>query len=246
MKKLILALTLCFLMGAVSAPTQFSTAAPVGDSKAVVVITQEPVEDAATAKLVVEGPTKVKAGDLVVISVAGSNAESFKWIMPVTDNILVIEDGKRVIFSSGVGGEYRFIVACSLGGTCDVAEHTVTVLGAKPTPADILASRIAFYCEKVQSDTKRDDCLKLAQSFSSVAMVMEGGTLVTPADIVEATFKSNQDALGLKLSDWLPFREGMAKELKALADSGKLTDTASHITAWKAIAQALREYAATL
>ena len=99
---------------------------------------------------------------------------------------------------------------------------------------------------QVESDTKRDDCLKLAQSFASVAMVMDGGTLTTPGDIVRATVKSNQEALGDKLEAWLPFREGLATELKALAAKNELSDTASHIKVWKIIANSLRDYADTL
>ncbi len=237
------------LMGVFSMPNPLTTAVPAGIHRTIVAITQDPVEpdDSSIAKLVVEGPTKVRAGDLVVISVEGSRAASFKWIVtPTTDNFLVFDGGKRVVFSSGVAGEYVFTIACGLGDTCDVVRHIVTVVGSNPGPADNLTSKIAFYCDRVKSDTKRDDCIKLAQSFSSVAMVIEGGMLATPKDILQATFKSNQDALGDKLINWLPFRNGLSKELKAMADAGKLPDTAAHITAWKAIAEGLREYAKTL
>jgi len=250
MKRLILALTICFLMGSVSAPPQYLTAAPVGNSE-FVAITQEPVDVVVpvevVAKLVVEGPTKARLGQLVVISVENSDAKSFKWLtMPSTDNFLVIEDGRRIVFSSETGGEYKFVVACSLGDTCDVTVHTVKITGTPVTPVDSLASRIALYCGQVKSPTKRDDCLKLAQSFASVAMVVDGGSFTTPVEIVKATFNSNQEALGDRLDDWLPFREGLSKELKQLADAGKLTDTPSHVTVWKSIASALRDYAETL
>jgi hypothetical protein len=75
---------------------------------------------------------------------------------------------------------------------------------------------------------------------------MDGGTLTTPAAIVKATFKSNQDALGESLENWLPFRQGLARELTKMAKAKELTDTVSHIKVWKAIAGALREYASTL
>jgi hypothetical protein len=250
MKNMYKALFACILLVSISTPVPLHTAALGGESQAVKAITQEPVEpitEEAVAELVVEGPTKVKAGDLVVISVEKSRAASFKWIvLPSTDNYLVIDGGKRVVFSSGAGGEFRFIVACSLGDTCDVAVHTVTVKGEPATPADNLASRIASWCDQVQSESKRDECLALAQSFSSVAMVMEGGTLTTPSEIVKATFKSNQDALGQSLDNWLPFRNGLAAELGKMSESGTLTDAASHVQVWKAVATALREYASNM
>lgn len=242
-----LALVACLLLVGFSAPTPAHTAVLGGEREAARAITQEPVDSPDQAKLVVEGPTKVKAGDLVVISVEASRAASFEWkVLPSTDNFLVIDEGRRVVFSSGVGGEFIFIVACSLGDTCDLAVHTVTVIGEAATPADSLASRVAMWCDKVESPNKRDECLALAQSFSSVALVMEGGTLTTPAEIVKATFKSNQDALGDSLDNWLPFRNGLAEELSKMASKGELPDTAAHVKVWKAIAAALREYASTL
>lgn len=241
------ALFVCLMLVVVSTTAPHITAVLGGDTRTKQAITQEPVDNPAEAKLVVTGPTKVKSGALVVISVENSRAASFKWIvMPSTDNFLVIDDGKRVVFSSGAGGVFKFVVACGLGDTCDVAVHTVTVIGEPATPADNLASRIALWCDEVQSESKRDDCLALAQSFSSVALVMEGGTLTTPDGIVKATTKSNQDALGGSLENWQPFRRGLAKELTKMADAKQLTDTASHIKVWKIVAAALREYASTI
>lgn len=244
MKKIVLALAVCFLLGSISAPPLHLTAAQTVNKQTVVAISQEPVDDPKVAKLVIKGPTKVKAGDLVVISVEESRAASFKWkVLPSTDNFLVIDQGKRVVFSSGVGGEFKFIVACSLGDTCDVAVHTVTVVGGKPSVVNDLDSKIARWCESVQSDTLRDDVLKLAQSFSSVAMVMDGGTLTTPKEIVDATRNSNRDALGDKSDAWEPFKEQLRDELTRMAAAGQLKDTQSHIRVWRAIAAALRDYA---
>jgi len=247
MKRFILALITCFLLSQTLAPVPQVTAV-YGDQQVMTAIAQDaPVAE--SAKLVIEGPTKVKAGDLVVLSVEKSRAATFKWIViPSTTNYLVIDNGKRVVFSSGSSQipEFKFIVACSLGDTCDVAVHTVTVIGQTTEIVDSFESKIAGWCESVKSDTKRDDILKLAQSFSSVAMIMEGGTLVTPTDIVNATFKSNKDALGDKLDAWLPFREGLANELRQMSANGKLADTAAHLQVWKIIAGSLRNYAQKL
>lgn len=199
------------------------------------------------AELVVDGRDSAKAGDLVVISVEESNAASFKWIMiPATDNFLVIDGGKRAVFSSGVGGTYQFIIACAKGDTCDVIVKTVVIEGQPATPVDNLENRIIMWCKSIDSPTQRDDALKLAQSFSSMAILAESGQIASPKDLVTATFKSNQGALGSKLDLWLPFRDGLAQELKSLAEAGELTDTQSHVVVWKSIASALQNYADTL
>lgn len=243
MKRIKVALAICCLLVGFSAPATMTTAVLGNEPQVAQAITQE----SDVAKLVVEGPSRVDIGDLVVISVEGSHAESFKWIvMPSTDNYLVIDEGRRIVFSSGVGGEFVFIVACGLGDTCDLAVHKLTVSGEPAKPATGLSSKIASWCDQVQSDNKRDECLALAQSFSSVALVMEGGTLTTPVDIVKATYRSNQDALGSSLEAWRPFRNGLADELSKMSQAGELSDTASHIKVWKEVANELREYASKL
>lgn len=232
------------VLGSFLTPTPDTTTYSTRDYQTTEAITQDTGEG---AKLVVEGPTRAKAGDLVVISVEKSRASSFKWlVLPSTSNYLVIDEGRSVVFSSGVGGDFKFIVACSLDDTCDVVVHSVTVIGEAASPADNLASKIALWCDEVKSDTMRDDCLALAQSFSSVALVMEGGNLTTPAQIVTATYKSNKDALNSNLDAWLPFRNGLSEELGKMAKAGNLSDTDAHVKVWKAIAATLREYASTI
>ncbi len=247
MKKMFMTIAAFLLIGSLAAPMTSLNAAGASASEK---RTQDPVhevvdEPVSQAHLVVVGPEKVKMGELVVISVEESDAASYKWIViPETKNFMVIDGGKRAVFSSGKGGTYKFFISCSLGGTVDSAVHVVLVKGGVPQPSDDFATRIATYCERVDSDTKRDDCLALAQSFASVALIM--GEDSSPSEIVAATFKSNQDALGSKLNNWLPFRQGLSQELKSMADKGKLSDTASHVRVWKQIASALRAYASTL
>lgn len=243
MKRFVFALMACFLIGGFP-PILDLTASTTSQEQAVVAISQEPDN---TAKLVVKGPTKVRIGDLVVISVEESRAASFKWIvLPSTDNFLVIDQGKRVVFSSGSEGEFKFIVACSLGDTCDVAVHTVIVGGGKPTVINSFGSKIAQWCELVESDTKRDEVLALSHSFSTVAIAVETGGNLTTEEIIQATYEANQEALGDKLEDWLPFREALANELFAMSQDGRLNDKESHVEVWKLIAKSLREYAETL
>lgn len=201
--------------------------------------------DGDQAKVVIKAPEKVKVGQLVTLDVSGSTASTFSWqVIPPTENFRVIEGGKEAVFSSQVGGDYLFVVAVGKDDTVDVQVHKVTVTGGQPQPTDDFATKVAAWCEKVESPTKRDDALKLAQSFSSVSAIISD--TMTPADIVEATKKSNRDALGSNLDHWVPFLESLQAELKAQNDAGKLQDTAAHAAMWRAIADGLKAYADTL
>lgn len=202
--------------------------------------------DPNSANVVIKAPESVQAGELVQISVAESNADSFSWkIEPHTKNFQVVDGGRRAFFSHGSSGEFLIIVAGAKGGTSDVKTIRIKIIGpdVPPNPTDI-ASKVPSWCEKVQSPTKRDDALKLAQSFSSVAAVIK--PTMTPGEVVEATKKSNQDALGANVKHWEPFLIALQTELKAQATAGTLSDTESHTKAWRAIAEGLNRYAATL
>lgn len=205
--------------------------------------------DPNVALVALKAPDKAKVGELVVLDVSASQANSFRWqIQQKTKNFLVIEDGRRAVFSAEVAGDYTFVIAAAKGDTVDVLVHTIKIAGVAPpgppTPTDDISTKIATWCEPIQSATKRDDAIKLAQSFSSVAAVITDAT--TPADIVEATKQSNRDALGANLKSWEPFLVALQAELKAAVAAGTLTDTTSHKEMWKTIADGLKRYAETL
>lgn len=255
MKRFSIALLSCCLVGLVAffPNAEFAAVSSAQQQAISRTIAQDPVDpdvdvdvDVEDISLVVEAPTKVKIGDLVVLSVEKSNAVSFEWIvLPSTDNFLVIDEGRRAVFSCGESGEFIFIVACAKGDDVRVKYHKLVVTGP-PKPEDGIKSVIVALCDRVESQSKRDDVLKLAQSFSSVAAAMAQGGNWTPVDIAKATKISNQDALGERLTDWNPFAEGLAKTLQQMNSEGKLVTTEDHIAVWRKIADALREYASNL
>lgn len=251
MKRLSIALLVCCLVGFVAFPTAEFAAVSSAQHQAISrTVTQAPVEPEVTdpdaISLVIKAPAKVKAGDLVVLSVEESNAASFQWIvLPSTDNFLVIDQGRRAVFSCGEAGEFIFIVAAGKDDDVRVLYHKLVVTGP-PAPTDGIGPKIAALCDRVDSPTKRDDVLKLSVSFESVASTMEQGGTWTPVDVANATKASNQKALGDHLEAWHPFAEGLAAELGQLNKAGKLVTTEDHIATWKTIAQALREYAEQL
>lgn len=192
-------------------------------------ITQAPIE------LSLKAPQEVSPGDLVVLSVEESNATSFEWIvLPSTSNFLVIDAGRRAVFSA-TEGEFIFIIAAAKEDQVQVIHHKVSITG----PVNGIASVIFALCEQV--DPPRDDVVRLAQSFLSVASAMEQGTW-TPVEIAKATKISNQAALGQSAEDWTPFAKGLATKLGQMAAEGELQTTADHITLWKEIAAALHRW----
>lgn len=234
----IIALTVALILVGNSAPARYTTS--LSGQEPVKAITQEE-----GAKLIVEGPSRAGIGDLVVISVEKSSAKSFKWLVtPSTDNLLVIDGGKRIVFSSGTKGTFTFIVACGLGDSCDLATHTL-VIGDAP-PENVLSSKIASWCDKVTSSSKRLEALALANSFEKNAKMIESGDLVSAEEIVRSTFESNKKALGESHQKWMPFREELAKELTSMASGGLLPDAQAHREAWLEIHSSLTEYAESL
>jgi len=249
MKRFSIALLFCCLVGLVACPTADFAAISSAQQQAISrTITQDPVvpdepADPNEITLVIDAPLKCKAGDLVVLSVEGSNAASFEWIvLPSTDNFLVIDEGRRAVFSCGESGEFIFIVAAAKGDQVKVLYHKLVVAGP-PKPTDGISSIVVALCDKIVSPTKRDDVMRLSQSFSSVAAAMQQGGEWTAVDIAKATRMSNQDALGERLSDWNSFASGLAKALGQMNKDGKLVSTEDHINTWKEIASTLRAYA---
>lgn len=221
------------------------TSAPVADSvtpvtPAVVVVPVDPN----AAHVVVAAPTAVRVGELAIIDVSASNADSFSWkVQPETNNFVVIDEGRRAVFSAESPGTYLFFIAAAKDGTVDSEIHTIQVGGGGPGPAPTvnLAAKVPQWIAKVQSPTKRDDALKLAQSFSSVAAMITPN--MQPTAILDATVKSNRDALGGNIKHWEPFLIDLQAELEALAAAGALNDAEAHATQWRVISAALSDAA---
>lgn len=203
-------------------------------------------------EVVIEAPSKVKVGEMIVIDVTKSHGEGFDMkVIPEPPQVRVFEDGKVICAATGSKStEYLFIISCALNGKSDVKTHVVKVQGVEPVipdrPGMDIPKKVLSWCEGIDSPTARDDALKLAQSFASIATVIESGAFADPDEIVAATKTSNRDALGDNLEHWVPLLDGLMVELKAMADAGMLPDPQSHGKVWTDVATGLRTYAAQL
>lgn len=211
---------------------------------------QEPKEGQGP-KVVIDAPDKVVIGDMIVVDLSKSVGGGFDFqIIPEPKLVQIDSNGKIIYCSSGkVAIEYRFIVSCAADNESDVETKVVTVVGpTEPVgpvePGDNLVSRTLGWIALVDSPGIRDDALRLSQSFSSVAILIESGMFQEAEEIIEATSKSNIDALNGHLTNWVPFLDALMVELTAMDIAGKLPNIESHAKVWRDVATALKQFAA--
>ena len=199
------------------------------------------VMDPNAAQVVLVAPAEVAPSQLVILDAGESTADSITWSCePKTANWLVIDNGRRAVFS-GASGEYLFIVAAAKGGSVDVKTHRIKI--TEGAPDESLKAKIAEWAEPIQSPSKRDDLIRLSQSFASIASAVEVGGL-SPENILAATKTSNQAALGANAAYWQPLFNELTAYLQA--DAENLTDAPSLAAKWREISAALAEYSRTL
>lgn len=204
------------------------------------------------AAVVIQAPDKVKVGDLIRIDLSGSQGAGFDYqVIPEPPGLQVFDDGRTIVCGTGDKNvEYLFMISCALDGDSDIKTHIVRVHGAQTdspvNPGQNLVEKVKDWCDDVNSPDKRDDALALAQSFSSVAIIIEQDTFSSAEELVQATTTSNRDALGDNLEQWESLLNSLMLELKAMASAGQLPDIRSHARVWKDVARGLREYAASM
>lgn len=202
------------------------------------------------ADIIIEGPTEVKVGQLARLTVEKSAGNTFKWqVLPEGTDFEVYDDGRKVVFSSGIEGVYTFIVACANNNDVDIKVLTLRV-GASvdvpvpnpdipPNPASGLKGKVMSWTSLVNSPNKKAESAKLATSFLNVQVDIQSGKLTTIEEIIGATKVSNQAALGNSLVLWVPFLEQLQKEMQMQAESGLLVTPEQHARVWGEIAAGL-------
>lgn len=251
MRTVCLQLGLILLFGITFCVVGPSDTVPANDNLPAVVAGDDEVDPEA-ANVVIDAPKAVQVGDMIVVDVSGSIGGGFDWeVIPAPPSVRLFNDGKVMCAATGpTSGEYLFIISCARDGQSNVKTHVVTVLGNGPVvpdkPGVNIASKVLVWCSGVESPTPRDDAMKLAQAFASMATVIEGGAFENPAELVVATKAATKDALGDNLKHWVPLLDGLMNELKTMAQAGMLQDISAHAPVWKAVAQGLNEYAQQL
>lgn len=214
------------------------------------------VADGDAAKIIIHAPEMGEVGELIRLDVSESTGDDFKWIVvPTTLDFEVYQDGRKAVFSARKPGNYMFIIACSNAGTVDVITHTIKITGDNvpdpptpdvypvvPKPADgsPLAAWMPYWCS--QSKQEKNEAMKLAASFNSVAATIAAGVNTTPDQIIKATANANRQALGGSIDRWMPVLQALQGDLQARANAGLLQTPEQHAAAWREIAGGLMDY----
>lgn len=205
------------------------------------------------AEVNIKAPTKVKVGDAIFLDLSESIGGGFDYtVEPMPPGLRTFDGGKIIVCGTGNKNvTYTFMVSCALAGDSDIKVHKIKVTGAASGPVSpdssmTMVEKVMEWADLVESPTKRDDAMKLAQSFASVAIIIDQGTFTTAEEIVRATATSNREALNGNLSHWAPFLDNLMRELAAMAKAGQLPEAKSHAGVWKDVAQGLKEYASTI
>jgi len=220
----------------------------------------EVIPDAEVAWIVVNAPSMGDIGELIRFDLSDSVAESFKWLcVPESVDFEIYDNGRRAVFSARTPGEYMFIVACAYQGTVDITTHIVIITGTDPAPLPpgpdnnypavpkpvdgaSLMEWLPYWCSIIQCP--KDETMKLAASFESVAATIVAGVNTTPQEIVEATSKANRQALGESITAWMPVLQNLQGALKTRSETGTCVTAEQHAEAWRDIAGGLRAYVA--
>lgn len=196
--------------------------------------------------VVLECPAEIKSGALLILDATKSKGVSFNWIVePATPNFLVIDGGKRAVFSAP-GGTYRFYVAGAQGDRIDAEFRTVKVSGGDVVPVDPVdpkpeVPKVIEWLKLVPGEKSKvkDETQALAKAFRSVQTQIAAGVLKDANSIIAATAVANRSALGDRASAWKPFFVELEKALNAKRDAGELATAADHQREWSALAKEL-------
>ncbi len=182
-------------------------------------------------QITINGPVLFQPGQLIELDASTSTATNLTWtILPYTDNFKIIDSGRKAIFSSnGEKKEYVIVVSGWLRGKAAQCIYTITLGYDSNIAVTDLQEKIISW---LPVDRTSVEVIKLAQSFNSIARIIENGTLTTDSEIVEATAWSTTDALGDDIDKWKPF----LKKLQEYLESSPPDD---HAMTWREIARAL-------
>lgn len=205
------------------------------------------------AEINIKAPDKVKIGDMIFIDLSESLGDGFDYeVEPTPPGLRTFNGGKIIVCGTGSKNvTYTFSISCALNGDSDIAVHKIKVTGAVVpgppiNPGQNMVEKVKDWASDVTSPTLRDDAIKLAQSFSSVAIIIEQETFNNAESLIIATATSNRDALNGNLENWTPFLNSLMNELKAMSQLGKLRDATDHAPIWRDVAKGLKEFAAKL
>ncbi len=199
-----------------------------------------------TAVVSLKPVTEVEKGQLVILELGDDTVGSnpvWKVTPDLGENFRA--EGRRAFVVFPESRTYKIFVAVAQNSTLDMKEYDV-VAGASKAKRTATA-KVGFpqtvdsWVAQVQSPGVDDERTRLAQSFETIASLIDAGVLKEPQQIVEATAKSNATALGASKPLWdATFFASLKAELGSRAKAGSLTTPEQHAAMWREIAAGLK------
>ncbi len=192
----------------------------------------------AQARAVIVAPSSAAPGDLIILDATHSTATAFAWKLIGSDKTyLSVENGKKVVFSSGKPGRYTFalIVAAADAASgdrslsVDIATHDI-LIGKPPAPQPDIdpdippgpiypapSARLQQAVAAVRSVARTDvaKAKRLAVAFAEFAAVLK-----TSPDTIKTTtaFRTAMQRFGAALASRKLQIPGLAAALEQAED----------------------------
>lgn len=185
-------------------------------------------------KCLIEAPIEAQPGQLITLE-AKIPAASYTWkVIPDNKNYKIIEDGKKLIFSSQYPGTYIFVLAAAKSDTVDIVTHTINIKSkSNPNPDPKPDNFIELVKTWLPENYDHNEPMLLSRSFELVALVGHEDI----DKLLKITAASNRSALGDNLEKWKPFLTEVSKYCQENLDDKSIDE---HIDFWFKLAKALR------
>lgn len=167
-------------------------------------------------KIVIDAPAQVNVGDLIVVDVSKSIGSGFAFkVLPQPQNLHADSNGTRWYWGTGKDNTtFLVIVSCADDGQSVIDYTRITVGASIETPnVHPIIKLLTKQAQLVIAPKKREEAIKLAQAFRSVAELIKNGSLRTAAEIIEATADANKKSLGISLHNWVPLLDALISEI---------------------------------
>ena len=191
-------------------------------------------QDVIVSGLKLAMPDECEVGELVRLDARTSEVDSIVWkIIPATDDMEIVDDGKRCFFSSRAPGVYTIILAGAKGGEAFLEHRTLTVAGGVEVPVSDLTAKVKRWLYGVGVADRSDKLRQMANVYRTMA------ASDTPLDeMMKATALGNRAVLGDDFEPWVPFFEKQEKYFEQLESEGGFKDRASYNRSWIELAKA--------
>lgn len=181
-------------------------------------------------------PAECEVGELVRMEAKGDFGGVVWKVMPETPDFEVIEMGRRAMFSARGPGEYLVMVAAASGDEPFLHWQTLTVKG-EPVPVSELTKKVREWLKLLPADVDKTKVSQVAAVFKKMA------TSETEVEkMLEATALANSAVIGDDIDAWVPFLDGLGKELDAMVAAGELTTRDQYKATWLEIAAAMKGF----